>query len=578
MSMPPPTRLNRLLCTLVLVTTVACVAVAQSDDPFRAAAGAARERVEALIERGGPFSAEDGRGVLVLALGDVDRFASDGAFRARVLEVLPSILPEEAPAALRDRVLYELATGPGLTFEQSEALELAWGAAVRGTSSREVAAPVSGLRYPDEIERPIDATFLSFPSRYFDDPEPLAALLRAVRERAPEREIVVLSDLPLHERLAEAASGLGVHWIESYGRPYSPWPRDPFSTARLPDGRLVLIDRPSLQGGREGDAWMARELIQNLPREIDAAWGGGEPGADGVAWGEAPFFFHNGHVVMAGAAWTSLHGLERRILEVLGLETVPVESFATAEGIDRYLAAAQRVMEEMSAFYGKPVRIVHPLPGAERPITERSATMRTIGGGAGIDLDSIVSFVPSSTDNSGDNPGGDSGGVQALVGDLDAGRALLASLGNDDLRSLRDTYRFTPPPRDLRGLLTGAQRAHRAASLDAFLDLTATHLAASGVPVRRVPLLFVPTALLADRALYEHDHFLIGWNNVVLETREGRTTAEGFASGIPAGDARAREIYRQAGVDLTLLPILSESVKANGGYRCASNQVRSPDR
>lgn len=553
---------------LLFVGAVACGVSARpvetADDPFRSAASAARERVAELAERGGPFSAEDGRGVVVLALSDVDRFASDGAFRARVLEVLPSILPEGAPAALRDRVLYELATGPGLTFEQSEALELAWGAAVRGTASREVAAPASGLLYPDEIERPIDATFFSFPSRYFEDPEPLAALLRAVRKRAPEREIVVLADLPLRERLEEAASGLGVHWIESYGRPYSPWPRDPFSTARLPGGRLVLIDRPSLQGGREGDAWMARELIQNLPPALEAAWGG-------VAWGEAPFFFHNGHVVMAGgAAWTSLHGLERRILEVLGLEAVPVASFATAEGIDRYLAAARRVMDEMAAFYGKPVRLVHPLPDAGRPLPERTATMRSIGGGAGIDLDSIVSFVPHSADS-----GDDSGGVQALVGDLDAGRELLAALGADGLRSLRDTYGFTPPPRDLRGLLTGAQRAHRAASLDDFLDLTASHLAASGVPVRRVPLLFVPTALLADRALYEHDHFLIGWNNVVLETRDGRTTAEGFASGIPTGDARAREIYREAGVDLVLLPPLVESVKANGGYRCASNQVRS---
>jgi hypothetical protein len=272
-----------------------------------------------------------------------------------------------------------------------------------------------------------------------------------------------------------------------------------------------------------------------------------------------------------GAAWTSLHGLERRILEVLELDRVPVESFATDGGIDRYAEAARRVMDEMSAFYGKPVRLVHPLPAQGLETGRRSAVMKAIGGGASIDLDSIVSFVPAK----------DGEGLLALVGDLDLGRELVASLSNDDLRSLKETYDLSPPPRDLQGLLTGAQRAHRAASLDAFLELTASHLAAEGVQVRRIPLLGVPTTLLADRERYEHDHFLIGWNNVVLESRDGRTPqtrAEGFASGIPAGDALARRMYREAGVELVLLPPLVESVKSNGGYRCASNQVRAAKR
>jgi hypothetical protein len=37
-------------------------------------------------------------------------------------------------------------------------------------------------------------------------------------------------------------------------------------------------------------------------------------------------------------------------------------------------------------------------------------------------------------------------------------------------------------------------------------------------------------------------------------------------------------MYEEAGVELALLPPLVESVKSNGGYRCASNQVRAAKR
>jgi hypothetical protein len=50
-----------------------------------------------------------------------------------------------------------------------------------------------------------------------------------------------------------------------------------------------------------------------------------------------------------------------------------------------------------------------------------------------------------------------------------------------------------------------------------------------------------------------------------------------FASGIPAGDERARAAYRDAGAELVLLPPLVRSVILNGGLRCASNQIRAAD-
>lgn len=567
------------VAAVLLSALAACVGAASPEaapraeappDGLDSSAAAARERAEALAERGGPYTAEEAREVLGLALGDPDRFASDGAFRARVLEILPGVLPEGAPPALRDRFLHELATGPGLTFAQSEALELAWGAAERPSAGREAELAAGRVSLPDELTHSIEASILSFPSAYLE-PEDAARLLAALHRAAPERALVVLADLALRQALAETADGLpllgGIHWIETHGRPYSPWPRDPFTTARLPDGGLVLVERPAYQGGREGDRWMAREVIQNLPPALDRAWGG----EAGVRWGEAPFFFHNGHVLAAGGfLWTSLHGLEREALEALGLDRVPVATFGTAEGIDRYLGAARRAMDEMAAFYGRPVRTVHPLPDSGPDAGEtgdRAATMRAIGGGAGFDLDSLVTFLPGTGTR-----------LTALVGDLDLGRELLGALGPEDRASLRATYGFGPPAGELPDALAALQGSPRAAGLDAFLDLTARHLAASGIPVRRLPLLLVPVALLEDRESYPHEEFVIGWQNTVLDPRPGGPIrAEAFASGIPAGDDRARAAYREAGAELVLLPPLVRSVILNGGLRCASNQVRAPE-
>jgi hypothetical protein len=112
-------------------------------------------------------------------------------------------------------------------------------------------------------------------------------------------------------------------------------------------------------------------------------------------------------------------------------------------------------------------------------------------------------------------------------------------------------------------------------ALGAFLDLAAAHLAAEGMEVRRLPLLTVPVALLQDRAGLSHSSFLITWNNVVVETRGGLARAEGFSSLIPSGDTRAREAFGALGVRLDLLPPLVRSVILNGGYRCASNHLRS---
>lgn len=418
--------------------------------------------------------------------------------------------------------------------------------------------PAAGLRYADILTDPIVASIYSLPSTLVEPGEALA-FLRAVREHAPEREVLVLADPPMAEALRPEADPLRLHLVPTGERTFSPWPRDPFSTAHDPAGGLVLHDRPNPQPGREADAGMAEVLVRGFPEELARAWGG-------VRRETAPLPFHNGHVLLAGgAAWVSLHSLEPRIVEILGLERVPAESFGTAEGIDRYLEAGERAMEDFTRLYGKPVRPVHPLP-ASGPLATRVETIRAIGGGGPFDLDSLITFLPAAD-----------GGLQALVGSPPAGLRLLAGLGAEGWAGLAGTYGIEVPSGGRPSApLIAYQTGSRAVWLGRYLDLVAAHLAERGIAVDRLPLVLVPTRLLPDPDRFGHPDFVLGWNNVVVEVREGRATAEGFSSGIPSADARAREIYAGTGTRLELLPPLVDSVTGNGGYRCASNQVRRP--
>ena len=256
------------------------------------------------------------------------------------------------------------------------------------------------------------------------------------------------------------------------------------------------------------------------------------------------------------AAWVTLHALEPSILKLLSLARVPVETFNAAPGIDRYVEAAGKAAGGLSALYGRPVRFVHPLPAKG---SGDAALMRAIGGGAGYDLDSIVTFLPLPK-----------GKMAALVADVSRGRDLLAKATADDLASLERGYGLGIS----REALTAAQRTPALDALDGFLDLTAGHLAAQGFEVRRLPILAVPVALLRDHEGLTHREFYLTWNNVVVETRKDGVRAEGFASLLPSGDREALETFKALGARLDLFPPLVRSVILNGGYRCASNHVR----
>ena len=431
------------------------------------------------------------------------------------------------------------------------------------TAPASLAADGERFEIQDDAERPLLASVYSLPSPWIDAGE-AGEMLAAVRAADPDRQLLAVVDAEAQRRLAPLATRLRLRLLPLRGGPYSPWPRDPFSFARAPGGAVRLIARPNVQRGREADADLAAELVRALPADVDRGWGG-------VRWARAEVPFHNGQLLLTrDAVWATIHSFEPRVLQLLGTERVPVESFDNAAGIDAYVDAARRAADELAALYGRTVRFVHPLPavGAPGELAARTATMRRLFGGAGYDLDSLVTLLPRS-----DGAGAPARRGTALVGDLGAGERLLAGVAAPELAAYATAYRL-----DGAGVLAGVAAAHatqRGRALASYLDLLAEHLASEGWTVVRLPLLVIPAAVLRDPGSIPDEYFFLGWNNVVVERRADGWRAEGFSSLLPAGDRLARDAFAAAGVRLDLLPPLLGSVTRNGGYRCASNHLRA---
>ncbi|MFL6196200.1 MAG: hypothetical protein ACJ75H_18615 [Thermoanaerobaculia bacterium] len=541
-----------LLAAALLLAAAAPPPAAPADpaDPVAGLAARARERERALARRGS-WTAPDVQALAALLLVDPVRFVDDQAFRGRVLGLLPAALDPATPAGLRDALLLELSQVRGFDFAASDAVARAWGAIPRRAEERRVPYAADGQAFDADVAGRLSASVYSLPSFFFDLPA-AEAFLAAVHAAAPGRTLVVLTDGPLLAGLRPRARELGLTLLDTYGRAYSPWPRDPFTLVHARKGGVRVLVRPNVQPGREEDAHLGPELARSLPDALDRTWGK-------VTWTVVPVPFHNGQVLLTrDAAWVTVHALEPRILALLGLDRVPVASFATAEGIDRYLAAAGQAARELGALYGRPVRFVHPLP-ATGALAGRTALMRQLGGGAGYDLDSIVTLLP---------------GGKALVADVSLGRALLAKSPPAGLDALRRGFNLEPSGEALARALAAAQATPAMEGFAAFLDLVARQLAASGLAVRRLPVLDVPVALLRDRSGLSHASFLITWNNVVVEEGKKGARAEGFSYLLPSGDRAAREAFAAAGVRLDLFPPLVRSIVLNGGYRCASNHLR----
>ena len=513
-------------------------------------AGTARARTRRLTAIGSWTDAQ-GEACVRLQLVDAARFVEDAAFRARVLALLPRAFDRDASAALRDQLLYSITSIPGVDYAASEAVEWAWGAINRRALTREAPYRAGALAFPDDATDAIAASFYSFPGPFLD-PDKVARFMSEMRRVRPGRELIALVDLPMRTEIRARTGADGWTLIETHGREFSPWPRDPFSVLRRADGGLTFLVRPNVQRQRGADNDMPLELIQGLPARLDAAWG--EP-----TWTRSPAPFHNGQVLlMPGRAWITIHSVGARVLQMLGLTSAPDEGASAAEW-RRYRQAGLDAAGELAALYERPVRFVHELPETLAP-----GGITALAGGGGLDLDSLVTMLPQPD-----------GSLRALVGDVRLGEQLISAAPDDEIARFAATYGMAAAaPDDLRRRLLAAQQTPRAIGVARFLDAAAAHLRGDVAGVERVPLFLVAVASLAGADHLRHDHFLITWNNVVLETVDGARRAEGFASGLAGGDRHAAAAFARAGYTLDYLPVLAESVILNGGYRCASQHVR----
>lgn len=445
----------------------------------------------------------DVRVVVSLQLVDPNRFLGDHAFRARVLPMLRHALDAATPFETRLAALRELNGPIGLTFAEAESVAVAWGVVPRSSADRRIAFG-GEVRMPDDLSGPIEASIYSLGSQFFT-PEEAKTFVDAVQKAAPKRRLIVLADAPMAAALGDVTR------VETFSRPFTPWPRDPFIVARHRSGDVAFVNRPNLQPEREEDANMVRALVGAAPLSS--------------MWSVAPVPFHNGHVLLTpDAAWISIHTVEIRALQLLKIDRVPVASFGTPHGIQRYLTAVRIAAREYEGLYRRPVKFVHPLdPDPE--------LFRRLGGGGGFDLDSLVTMLPQ-PDRS----------LVALVGDPSLGAKLKV-----------------PAVYGSKGKLLPATE------LAAFLDTVAASLTKQGVKVQRIPLMLVD---------HQPEPFLINWNNVVLEAHGEVRRAEGFASLIDEADKQMKDVFAAAGYELTLFPPLVRSVVLNGGYRCASNHIR----
>lgn len=539
--------------------SAAAAAVALSGASAAASPRSARLQtaLQELLRSGPPWRLEAARQTARRLVDEPERLANDRSFRKALVDDLSTAYEPGLPATVYEVLLPEMNRDGGFPFDDFERLQVAWRAVPRSSASRQVAFRKGKWRFASDDEGTIEASVYSLPSSRIESAE-VEKFLSAVRAADRRRRILVLTDPVGRAALHDFAAQNGVTLLDTFGLDYSLWPRDSFSIVRDAKGRPGFLERPAgmLQGLRALDNTMGREILKDLPDELDQDW-------KRPRWTVSPVPFHNGQVLLTReAAWISLHSQEPRILSLLRLARVPVESFSRPHGIDRYLEAVTTAAEELANLYGRPVRFVHPLPRAGT-LQDRSTNMRMIGGGAGFDLDSYLTLLRGAN------------GEEALVADVRRGRSLTEGLAEGELRAFIAAYGLSPGPEELRRALIEYAQSARAARFQAYLDAVAAELERDGLHVKRLPILLIPTAVLLDReGLESQPDFLITWNNVVVETGPSGRRAEGFSNLLAKGDEQARAAFSQAGYRLDLFPPLVESIIRNGGYRCASNHLR----
>jgi len=485
---------------------------------------------------------------------DIDRFSNNETYRQRIMEILPKAVPQDLNPNLKREVLAVLVYFPGMDFDTLETLQIAWQIVKRDSRTRQAGPGGRSQLKPLEGSGNIALSMYSLPAQLFSYEE-ATRFLDTIRKLGEQREIVVLSDLNLYAPFKAFCKKNDIDLIETSVPFYSPWPRDPMIFAQSEGDRLLIVQRPNTQASREMDDYMARELVHGLPEKLDFKWGG-------VHWDKAATPFHNGKILLGhDRVWINLDTVEIRTLEILGLDRVPVQSFRTEKGIRTYLEAANQAASELAKLFGKPVSFIDPLPW-DGPLQRKIAIMFILGGGAGYDLDSLVTLLPNGQ-----------GAQTALVGDVNLAKDMIAEVSGVEWRQFSQGYKFAGAPEARRDEILAYQDESRGAKLNQYLDLVSAYLSAVGLEVKRLPLFLVPENAVRGRENSGGD-FLVSWNNVVLEKSQDGAFAEGFTAMLEPGDAFAKKVFAEAGFQLRFVPPLLESIYRNGGYRCASKHLR----
>ena len=485
---------------------------------------------------------------------DPKRFSKETSFRKSILNMLPNAMPEDLNPDLKREIIAVLVYFPGVDFDTLETLQIAWKTVRRDSKMRQADVGSRRQLKPLEGQGEIALSVYSLPAQLFSYEE-AAGFLDTIRSYGESREIVVLSDLDLYAPFKAFCDKHQIELIETSVPFYSPWPRDPMIFAQSEGSGWLIVQRPNVQSSREMDDYMARELVHGLPDKLDCEWGE-------VRWDRAATPFHNGKILLVDdRVWINLDSVEIRTLEILGLDRVPVRSFQSAEGIQVYLEAAQKAAGELAQLFGKPVSFIDPLPWGG-PLEKRSAMMYFLGGGAGYDLDSLVTVLPQ-----------DKGPGTAIIGDVNLAKQMIAGASGDDWRRFSQGYKFRGEPEQRRREILDYQSEQRSTKLGQYLDLVAAYLGSVGFKVKRLPLFLVPQDQIKARQDDGGD-FLVTWNNVVLEQSDDGDFAEGFTGLLQSGDSRAKEVFASEGFQLRFVPPLLESIYRNGGYRCASKHLR----
>lgn len=545
----------------------------ESDLHFLAAAS--RERSRRLASEGPPWDNNSINEILTLAFIDPNRFFQSGSdFTTTIWTHLPGTVGVDTPAELRFRVLKTIAALPGANFDRLEAIAVGWGLHQRLSRPRERPFESGSFELVDDGTSPITSHLFSLPSTHFD-PAACLETLRSVRSACPEAELLVLSDFmgssqPAARTFCEELRSMGCRLLPTLGQsPPSPWLRDPMLPLEDEEGRLIFLSRPNRQSGRESDLKVSRQLVSAAAQDWD------EEHRE-VSWSPCPTPFHGGHLIFTpGSVWLSVHSVETRVLELMNIDRIDVTKLLKPEGWANYCRAVDAAVDELGAALGVQTNLVHPWPSPP-PGMSHSEFISALGGGNDIDLDVLLTLIPDQTSHAG---------VVALVGSTDASRPLIEKLTATELETFAQSFGMDLPATQLRPRLQTWQGSPKVSGLEDFLKLVSLHLASMDIPVATTPLVFVETKLITSHPRLSNDqphvHFPLGHCNAVLErvaptaNRNSRSMrAHAFMSGLPSLDSKATSAYEEIGCQLHLHPPLIESLVLEGGFRCATQQIR----